>query len=86
MLIEASSVEVNPFAELTDRLRRLRRDFMSEARPMRQGERFSENVAEIVGCIAGLINDCEDMTRMLESLERTDPDTFAAFRRALEKT
>jgi hypothetical protein len=43
-------------------------------------------VGEFLGGIAGLVNDCEDLRRSLNNLQRADLEAFEAFQRALEKT
>jgi hypothetical protein len=43
-------------------------------------------VGEFLGGIAGLVNDCEDLGRSLDDLQRADLEAFEAFQRALEKT
>ena len=45
----------------------------------------SPQMGEALGAINGLINDCQDAAKMLETIARVQPDEYAAFCRAVER-
>ena len=75
----------NPFLTLAELLRGLRLRFITEAGLMENGSRLSPKTGEILGGIAGLINDCESIRKRIDELEHAEPDAYVAFQRALEK-
>jgi hypothetical protein len=74
----------NPFGQLAEALRSFHALNMREIGP----EEVLPNaaVAEVLGAICGLVNDCENLRAMVDELERTDPHAYQTFHRTLEKS
>lgn len=69
---------MNPFLTWLDLATRLRNFSVEEL-----GEHKSPYSGELVGALAGLMRNVARMAQMVERLEQADPETAAAFRRAV---
>jgi hypothetical protein len=79
------TIYANPFRTWTQLLRSLRQRIVTEAGLMQDATLLSPHMGEVLGSIAALINDCEDITKLVDDLQRKDLGAFEAFQRALEQ-
>ena len=79
------SIYINPFREWARLLRSLRQHWVAEVGLLKDATLLSPHLGEALGAVAGLINDCDDIAKLIDNLERTDIDALDAFQRALEK-
>jgi hypothetical protein len=80
------TIYANPFKRWAELLRAVRQAFLREMGIGGESVRLSPALGEFLGATAGIVNDCDDAARLLDTLERADADAFAAFQRAMEKT
>jgi hypothetical protein len=73
----------NPFHVWGHLARGLRDRFVAE---LDQNKPRTPYAAEVVGMLAGMITRCEHMGISLRRFQQNDPEAFAAFLRALEKS
>jgi hypothetical protein len=78
-------VYTNSFRILAELLRELRLAFLTEAGLMEDATLLNPRTGELLGSIAGLINDCENTAKLIDDLKRADLGAFEAFQRAQEK-
>jgi hypothetical protein len=72
----------NPFHTWAELTRGLRDRLVAELR----GQDMSPYAGELLGSLAALVTHCEHLGESLERLEGRDPQVYAAFLRALEKS
>jgi hypothetical protein len=77
------STLANPFHVWAHLARGLRDRFVAE---LDEGKPRSAYAGEVVGMLAGMVTRCEHMGLSLRRLQQNDPEAFAAFLRALEKS
>jgi hypothetical protein len=77
------TIYTNPFNQLAEALRSLHALYMRETGP--DEVLRNPRVAEVLGGIIGLMNECEKLRAMVEELERTDPGAYQTFQRTLGK-
>ena len=81
----SQTIYINPFLQLAEALRSFHALYTREIGLDEEGLLRNARVAEVLGAINGLVNDCEKLRSMVDELERTDPIAYQAFHRTLEK-
>lgn len=81
----SQTIYTNPFLTLAELLRSLRMQFLTEAGLMVDASKMTPQLGEVLGALAGLINECEAIRKLIDDLQRTDVEAYEAFHRALEK-
>jgi hypothetical protein len=78
----AQLTSTNPFEEVAEVLREYRQRVVREAGLIDNAKLLTPSLGEILGGLAGMINDAERLRTQLAALAKTDPELAAAFTRA----